>query len=521
MRVLWKVIRGCFSTSKKLGPRRSRSRCSPPVSAAKVVRDWARVAADELVRRIEAQAGFYGTYPVLQEMAGAEPLPGPAALAAAAGSAEARRNAALVRATFRYRAAADRLDASAELTAGARAWLRRALPALAAAPPPPSERRPLHARVDAAERVFVYFVPPSGGRVEGFEVERGALRPFVELTLASGPLLPPSLAAGEIANDGLFLRLSLPRGRLLFRSPGEIDPALGVERPIEEGLLSGGTVAVSLAPQSARLLVFGGVPRPATAIYLIPLGLTAALLLTAVHQLRREQALARLRSEFVASVSHELRTPLTQIRVFAETLLLERVRSGEEARRSLVVVDQEARRLAQLVDNLLQFSRGERGTLRIAPRPLDPAALVRETVEAFAPIAAAREVRIASALPPAAVTIRADDDALRQVLLNLLDNAVKYGPPGQEVKVTVEATGAGLRLAVEDQGPGNQARDRRRVFRRYERLARDEGRALAGAGIGLAVVAELVALHGGRVWAEEGGRGGARFVVELPAEGPP
>jgi signal transduction histidine kinase len=487
-------------------------------TAERVVRDWARVAAGELGRRAEAQAGFYGTYPVLLALAAADRLPPPGALAAAAATAEERRNARLVRLTFRYAAAGGGLETSEPLPPDLHNWLRRALAALAAAPPPPGERRPLHGTAGGAERTFVYAVGAAGDRIDGFEVDTGALGPFVALALASGPLLPTSLAAGEITNEALFVRVTARGGGALHRSGGAFDPALGVRLPIADGLLRGISIELSFFPDTARLLVFGGVPRPAAALYLVPLVLAASLLLTAILQLRRERALARLRSEFVASVSHELRTPLTQIRMFAETLLLERVRSPAEGRRSLAVIDQEARRLTHLVENLLQFSRGERGTLRVAPRPLDVAALARATIDAFAPIAAARGVRITAHLPAAAVAA-ADEDALRQVLLNLLDNAVKYGPSGQEVVVAVETPPGRVRLSVDDQGPGVPPRERRRIFRRFVRLPRERAGAVAGAGIGLAVVAELVALHRGGAWVEEGTRGGARFAVELPAEG--
>src|SRR6185436_366176 len=108
---------------------------------------------------------------------------------------------------------------------------------------------------------------------------------------------------------------------------------------------------------------------------------------------------------------------------------------------------------------------------------------------------------------------RVDDEALRQILLNLLDNAAKYGPDGQTIAVTLEP---GLRLTVEDEGPGIPARDRKRVWRRYVRLDRERERAIAGAGIGLAVVRDLVRLHRGTARVEEGSRG-ARFVIEVPA----
>jgi signal transduction histidine kinase len=232
----------------------------------------------------------------------------------------------------------------------------------------------------------------------------------------------------------------------------------------------------------------------------------------AVQQLLRERALVRLRTEFVASVSHELRTPLTQIRMFAETLLMGRVRSDEERTHALAVIDRESRRLAQLVDNILQFSRGERGHLRLTRERRDVAALLRESVDAFAPLAKARGMKIAVDAP-ATLVAEIDADAMRQIVLNLLDNAAKYGPDGQTIVVTLEA---GLRLTVEDEGPGIPERDRERVWQRYVRLEREEERAIAGAGIGLAVVRDLVRLHGGTARVEQGSRG-ARFVVEVPA----
>jgi signal transduction histidine kinase len=202
--------------------------------------------------------------------------------------------------------------------------------------------------------------------------------------------------------------------------------------------------------------------------------------------------------------------------MFAETLLLERVRGPEERRRALEIVDREARRLTQLVENVMLFSRAERGVVELAPARQPLAPLVREVLEQLAPVAQGAGVRVSAALDGAAVA-EVDADALRQVLLNLLDNAVKYGPRGQEVRVQLAAAGGVVRLAVEDEGPGVPADERRRVFARYQRLERDRRSAVAGMGIGLAVVEELVTRLAGRAWVEDGARGGARFVVELPA----
>jgi len=219
----------------------------------------------------------------------------------------------------------------------------------------------------------------------------------------------------------------------------------------------------------------------------------------------------------VSGVSHELRTPLAQIRMFSETLLLGRVRSETEQMRSLEIIDQEARRLTHLVENLLHFSRSERQIARLSPAPTALAQLVRQTVEAFTPLAAARGVALATELHDGLVA-PVDADALRQMLLNLLDNAVKYGSEEQTITVGLRASERGrrARIWVDDQGPGIPAADRERIWDRFWRLERDRGSAVAGTGIGLSVVRELVALHDGRVWAEDAPGRGARFVIDLP-----
>jgi signal transduction histidine kinase len=244
--------------------------------------------------------------------------------------------------------------------------------------------------------------------------------------------------------------------------------------------------------------------------------MTAVLIGTALVQLRREYELARLRSDFISGVSHELRTPLAQIRMFSETLVLGRVRTEEEERRSLAIIDQEARRLTHLVENLLHFSRSERQVTRIAPEPTSIAPLVQEVIEGFAPLAAARGVTLQAAVTEGLVA-PVDPGAMRQMLLNLLDNAVKYGPQGQTVTVGATRENGTARVWVDDCGPGVPSVDREHVWDRFWRLERDRGSVVAGSGIGLAVVRELAGLHHGRTWVEDAETGGSRFVVELPA----
>jgi signal transduction histidine kinase len=232
----------------------------------------------------------------------------------------------------------------------------------------------------------------------------------------------------------------------------------------------------------------------------------------AALQFRREQELVRLRQDFTSSVSHELRTPLTQILLFGETLELGRA-GGEDARREAVsVIVQEARRLAHLVENVLHLSRAERRMVRVNPAPAPLAPLLREIVERFAPLAGADAVRIRTELDESLVAL-ADADALHQVVINLLDNAIKYGGRGP-VTLRAALVGRWVRIEVEDTGPGIPATERLRVWEPFVRLRPDA--TVPGSGIGLAVVRELVSAHGGSCWVESAPNGGTRIVLELP-----
>jgi signal transduction histidine kinase len=325
-------------------------------------------------------------------------------------------------------------------------------------------------------------------------------------------LLPYALTQG-MPNDAL-LRLSVlaANGDEIYGSAADFDDAISGTaewKPFFGGMMT----HVSMRPEAAARLVIGGLPRSRLPLLLGVLAMTAALIVVAVVQLRREAELARLRSDFVSSVSHELRTPLAQIRMFAETLLLGRVRSDAERTRSMEIIDQEARRLAHLVENVLHFSRAERQSLRLCPVPTLLAPQVQETAESFAPIARARRVDVRLALDET-VAVRVDRNALRQMLLNLLDNAIKYGPVGQTVTIGVNSLEDRARIWVEDEGPGIDPAQRERIFDPFFRIDRDANSAIGGSGIGLSVVRELAVMHGGRAYTEAGERG-ARFVIEL------
>jgi len=352
-------------------------------------------------------------------------------------------------------------------------------------------------------------------RVLGYVSGLDALMPYFQFVDTSAPLLPRALTGGVAIDSIGSVVVSDARGVPLYRSPAQYSSTITGHDTLGS-FVANLQVDVSLRPEIAGRLVIGGLPRSRLPLLVALFALTAGLIVIALFQLRREYDLSALRTDFVSGVSHELRTPLAQIRMFAETLMLGRIRSHEERERSLEIIDQEARRLTHLVENLLHFSRSERQSLRVAPVPLVLGPAIRAVLESFSPLADTRHVRLATHLTDGLVA-RVDEGALRQMLLNLLDNAVKYGADGQTVTVGTErALTDRVQLWVQDQGPGIPDGDRERIWDQFWRLERDRGSAVAGTGIGLSVVRELAALHRGRVWVETAPGGGARFVIELP-----
>jgi signal transduction histidine kinase len=231
--------------------------------------------------------------------------------------------------------------------------------------------------------------------------------------------------------------------------------------------------------------------------------------------MRRHEQLAKLREGFVSSVSHELRTPLTQIRMLAELLTDDKLRSGAERTRAVQIIRREAQRLTQLVENILQFSRVRAGGELEDLRDVDVDATLREVVASFQPLAEAAGATV-KADAPTGLAVQGQREGLRRILINLVDNALKYGPAGQTVQVQAAAENGTVRLVVQDEGPGIPEADRQRVFEPYWRLPRDVDSVRPGSGVGLAVVRSLAQQYGGEAWVEAAPRIGSRFVVELP-----
>jgi PAS domain S-box-containing protein len=229
------------------------------------------------------------------------------------------------------------------------------------------------------------------------------------------------------------------------------------------------------------------------------------------------EQLNKAKSNFVSIVSHEFRSPLTGIQGFSE-LMRDSEMSVEEMREYSADINREAERLSRMIGELLDLDRMESGRMGLRLSAVDLSAIILQVV-ASAESRAPRH-RLSVEMPPSLPTIAGDPDKLTQVVVNLVDNAIKYSPNGGSVVVGARTDGSLLRLSFRDQGLGIPADALESVFERYTRVESEQHQSIAGTGLGLPIVREIVELHGGRAWAESVVGLGSTFHVTLPLSDP-
>jgi len=246
-------------------------------------------------------------------------------------------------------------------------------------------------------------------------------------------------------------------------------------------------------------------------------GVVALLLATA-----QERKLARLRGEFVANVSHELKTPLALVRMFGELLMTGRVASDEKQKQYLSIIVHESERLTALIENVLDFARVERGKAAYDFAHADVPAVVARAVDACRYRAETEGMRLETKVIEGAGDAVVDERALQLAVINLVENAIKYAPGTDVVKIEIAPNGGShLEVRVIDRGPGIDPDDRERIFERFYRGKRAGERQVRGSGIGLSLVQHVVDAHGGEIVIEPTPGGGSTFVLRIPISGPP
>jgi len=236
----------------------------------------------------------------------------------------------------------------------------------------------------------------------------------------------------------------------------------------------------------------------------------------AFRDVTRERRLEELRAQFVATISHELRTPLASLHGAAMTLLEREHELHEQTRHDLLdMIAVQSKRLANLVEEILLTGQLDSGSLRIVTEPFDPEELVW-TAAAVARLRVGDDTTIDVAIPAMLPKVAGDAERTRQVLANLIDNAIKYSPHGGRIELGIEVDGDYARFTVRDEGLGIPLGEQKRIFEKFYRLDPDHRRGIGGSGLGLYICRELVHSMNGRIWVDSDPGEGATFTFELP-----
>src|SRR5690242_13067166 len=320
-----------------------------------------------------------------------------------------------------------------------------------------------------------------------------------------------TMADGIVAADarGAIVMLNRAARRLLGFGPDDPFPALAelfydkAARELVAAALAGRETEPRELERDGRLLLVSGRALPNGG---------ALLVIRDVTELRHLEAVRR---DFVANVSHELKTPLTSIAGYAETLATE-ASAGTQTERFAQIILNNAKRMQRLVDDLLDLSRIESGRWQPDPQRVDVRALAGDVWAVFSDRAGERRIQFTAAAGDVH-HLTADPDALRQVLTNLFDNALRHTPPGGRITVALEPAAGGVTLAVTDTGSGIAPEHLPRIFERFYRADPGRSREEGGTGLGLAIVKHLVEAHGGRVEARSSLGRGTTIRIFFPA----
>jgi two-component system phosphate regulon sensor histidine kinase PhoR len=313
--------------------------------------------------------------------------------------------------------------------------------------------------------------------------------------------------AGSVVEHNNALKEMLYTGReILGQRPRELLRSDELQEAVEKACREN---------QSSRLeLTFEGVRPRTLSIHVSPLGRElggSAAVFFDVTELRR---LEKVRKDFVANVSHELRTPITAIRGYAETLKAGALNDAGSAAKMVDIIHRQSERLSELVEDLLELSRLESRQIQLAEKPVELADAATRALEAVRPRSRARNTTI-SVHVPTGTFVLGDERAVEQIILNLLDNAVKYTPSNGQVWISAQREGEMVVMRVRDDGQGIEPRHLPRLFERFYRVDKGRSRDMGGTGLGLSIVKHLATAMKGDVSVHSTPGLGSTFTVTL------
>ena len=375
------------------------------------------------------------------------------------------------------------------------------------------EKQPHEDELGGLRKALEYITTYSQARVQALESER-----------AKGTAILHSMTEGVIALDWQgYVVLMNPAARTIldFAQDEQVEGRTLLEVVRNRGLADWVEMCQALDTTepcqreiecylpSLRIIAVNAMPMPFSS--------ERRGFLLVLHDITELRRLEKVRAEFVANVSHELRTPLTAIKGYLETVLDETRLESTTHRRFLEIANSHAERMGRLINDLLNLSDIETGKVVLDPTPISLGIFVQEVSAMFEKDAAKKDVKFVNRVP-SNVGVQADRDRLSQILVNLVDNAVKYTPKGGSVSFEAARTDTNqIRIMVRDTGQGIPPNDLPRITERFYRVDKARARVEGGTGLGLAIVKHLVQLHGGTLHIESEYGKGTTIEFLLPA----
>jgi len=380
--------------------------------------------------------------------------------------------------------------------------------------PGSGELRIGHAADPEGARVYLFRVLSAAGPLD---VRRFAGVKFSRSYLRSALLKGAAKAANTVGADTRPVFAVFESGRQILATPGwsgqaEWRSSLAPRLPLwEVACAYSGTTVADIARDQFRgnLLI--------SLVALVALGVAALATFTMAA---RETRLARMKSAFVSNVSHEMKTPLALIGMYAETLDSGRVSAPDKVREYYRTILRESRKLAHMVENVLDFARLESGRAHIRFEQIDLGELATEVARGCEEQLRAGGFTLSLDIEPELPPIEGDRAALSEALLNLLDNAAKYSAEVKEIGISVRRAGNTIAVEITDQGIGIEPSEQQKIFEQFYRAGDPLTQKGRGAGLGLALVRHIVAAHRGRIEVRSAPGRGSAFSVLLPATAP-
>jgi two-component system phosphate regulon sensor histidine kinase PhoR len=354
-------------------------------------------------------------------------------------------------------------------------------------------------------------------RIEEISTEKDYLQTVLS-GMAEGVLVLDRRGRILMANEALQKTLGSP-STVTERTALEVIRNVALEEAVQKVLREGGReiLELTLPTSEGRALEVNVVGIPPSPAGSAPSSEKTSGIIAVFHDITRLKNLERIREDFVANVSHELRTPLTTIKGYSETLLDGALRE-DVAFQFVQIIKKHADRLEKIVEDLLTLSKIEARTFSLRRETLLIGDLVEDVLELMREPAEKRAITLSKGEIDPALSVSGEKGYLEQALVNLVDNAIKYGRQGGIVRISATEKSPGeVQVSVMDDGEGIPREDLSRVFERFYRVDKGRSKELGGTGLGLSIVKHLVQAHGGKVWAESQPGKGSTFFFTLPS----